>query len=1333
MKKSILSLFLLLPIFVDAQTACPSPLIKTSASSLLLGEVAQLEASGCSGLVLWYKQAPSNGVSPVEMGNHYYFSSSSLGTVRLYATCQSTICGVSAPSYVDLSILSGNVIASTTSDNYLKNSSLSSPTAAELGKYADIPISYNTGLPNISIPLTVLKGSQLSLSLSLSYHPSGNKVSQIASWVGLNWSLNAGGVISRQVMGGPDESWLGNKGEAPSVGDIASPVSNGFYADSGYSLPIFDGNTDNMNSSSNVSSYNAKRDKLESASRGYYDTEPDIFTFNVEGNAGKFYFDAQRVAHFVPEQDFKVEVVYTGNPSYEFDSFVLISPTGTRYYFGGSAYEKSSSTAGSSWGGSYLKSSWYLYKVESADREDVINLTYVDEAYSFYNLKDERYEMSTAASFIPVNPFTSYFTNHTSVEGKRLSQIQSKLMQVDFVANTLREDVGSLYYNRPNDVRLFSSPKRLDEIIVSSRSQATESTKYALNYGYYEAVLPPVGSFEYRIWTEVSLLEDSDKKRLKLLSVQEKSLDNSIEKPAYRFGYEGTALPRRLSFGQDHYGYSNGQINNQSFVDDVIISPRPNRSVNWSFMKAGHLTSIQYPTGASVSFEFEPHYDDTGASSYKGGLRLKSKTENDANGNSQVRNYSYGFGVYPYEISNYKYNFNLPLSNWQEFVSNWQTTIPPMPLLSKCEEAAITNTYLTLYSSNLYGSVASFLGSSPTYRRITVSEVGNGYSVFQYDYSYPKNFYNTYPYSSGELVNYVNNGKLISEEVYNQAGNLQEKTDYQYKVLPEANPINLVTAYHWEKIGVCQGTRNAFSKYSYPKTRSLLLEKKEISYDIDGTNPQEHIERYGYGNQHENYVRVSTEKSNTDSLVTERSLAKDYVVTGSLSGMAQRISELQARNINAEIENRQFIKKSGETAATMQAIGGSLNEFAVFSSNANLLKMSGVAALQVGEVPVSLSRSGIVSGIFTADNAYEKRANFVYNNAGLLASEALERGLSTTYTYQSNGLLSSKTLAGTQTISYNQSAYFGLQQLTDVSGKVQNFVYDKLGRFSYASLASNEITEKLRYVYSSSGSSCNVAAPVLSSTNTGLCEVTLSASGCGGTVTWNDGSVGNSLVVNTKTSTTYSATCSIPPCMSNSSNSLTIPILPNAWSSMDVGTPTAGCSQQNGSHLNLLGSGNLSSTDAFHYVYKELSGDFTMIAQVSSLQNVAGQRGGIMLRTSLTPTAIDYAIFQDGNTYVGLYRRETAGSANVFSGFQQASLNATWLKLVKTGSNLYAYFSTDTNPEANNAWLSTWSLVNGGSIPQNIAINSPFYLGLATWGNANLMTFSNITINGQPF
>ena len=133
------------------------------------------------------------------------------------------------------------------------------PNAASLGVYGEVPVGYHTGTPKISIPLHTLEKGDLQLPISLNYHASGIQVAQLSSWVGLGWSLDAGGVITRSVRSGPDEG---------------NATTDGYYADYGN---FFNGLP--------------TEPELDMALSGEIDTEPDAYFFNFSGFSGKFIFD----------------------------------------------------------------------------------------------------------------------------------------------------------------------------------------------------------------------------------------------------------------------------------------------------------------------------------------------------------------------------------------------------------------------------------------------------------------------------------------------------------------------------------------------------------------------------------------------------------------------------------------------------------------------------------------------------------------------------------------------------------------------------------------------------------------------------------------------------------------------------------------------------------------------------------------------------------------------------------------------------------------------------------------------------------------------------------
>ena len=142
------------------------------------------------------------------------------------------------------------------------------PTVASLARFGDVPVSLFTGSPKISIPVHALHSGAQSpdMSISLDYDASGILMNTLPSWTGYNWTLNVGGVISRQMYGFYD--------------DFLYPAQ----AHASNSRRWFDnyGKLEELMSASD----------RESAFNNWnilYDDGPDRFTFSFMGHSGKFY------------------------------------------------------------------------------------------------------------------------------------------------------------------------------------------------------------------------------------------------------------------------------------------------------------------------------------------------------------------------------------------------------------------------------------------------------------------------------------------------------------------------------------------------------------------------------------------------------------------------------------------------------------------------------------------------------------------------------------------------------------------------------------------------------------------------------------------------------------------------------------------------------------------------------------------------------------------------------------------------------------------------------------------------------------------------------------
>jgi small nuclear ribonucleoprotein (snRNP)-like protein len=83
-----------------------------------------------------------------------------------------------------------------------------SPEVASFQRYGDLPVGYQKGTVDISVPLGSIKLKGFTWPISLSYHTGGQKVGDPANSAGLGWTLNAGGTISHKVIGryGHDEA-----------------------------------------------------------------------------------------------------------------------------------------------------------------------------------------------------------------------------------------------------------------------------------------------------------------------------------------------------------------------------------------------------------------------------------------------------------------------------------------------------------------------------------------------------------------------------------------------------------------------------------------------------------------------------------------------------------------------------------------------------------------------------------------------------------------------------------------------------------------------------------------------------------------------------------------------------------------------------------------------------------------------------------------------------------------------------------------------------------------------------------------------------------------------
>lgn len=441
-----------------------------------------------------------------------------------------------------------------------------SPEAAALIKAIDIPVSYYTGVPDISFPLYTLKGRILEVPIGLSYNSSGIKVEEQASAVGLGWSLLMGGQITRTTVGLADEIpyWGYYYSGSFNDGDFQPSIESGFYT------------------------FHPDDDFLYDVAEGELDTEPDQFYFNFLGNSGKFCFDGEGGIVTIPLQ--KLSII----PYISYDDIVswkVTTSDGTQFFFGGTGsldlmatkcyYQDNSVSLEKT-----HNTSWYLTKIISRNLADTLYFTYTNEDYTYQN----PYSETIMWDFVSQTPILngnseaqiSVVRTEHHIDGARI--------------HTIKSAQGSVKVNYYGDRLDISDKGYIDNIKIFKQNDS-------LFKGF---------KFNYSYFISDGSSANNRKLRLRLDSIREFCNDKDTL-PGYKFQYLSKQLPERWSRQKDHWGYYNGASLNDNLGHSIPsidfglsrVFDGADRETNHDYQDACIIQRITYPTGGYSEFVFE--------------------------------------------------------------------------------------------------------------------------------------------------------------------------------------------------------------------------------------------------------------------------------------------------------------------------------------------------------------------------------------------------------------------------------------------------------------------------------------------------------------------------------------------------------------------------------------------------------------------------------------------------------------------------------------------------------------------------------------------------------
>lgn len=462
-----------------------------------------------------------------------------------------------------------------------------SPEAAAITQYGNQEINESTGKTALSIPIHTYTVGGISVPIGLNYIGSGVKVNAPNTWTGVNWTLNAGGVITRTVQDQPDE--VAQQRITQADIDALGLIDH-------YNLEALQ-----------IPSNNAALLYQFFNSPGW-DTQPDVFSFSFPGGSGSFYLD-ENFEPVLITNDNPLKIEITGSLSnqnnlIQFKEFKITTADGTMYYFGGNEVEQSQMEYG--WHNNtqpLADTGYFLYRIEHPINGDVFfeyhdNINYKTSVNLIHSAQN--YITNYAAGG---QPFPIGYCQPKSAVGR----LPSDAPQINF-NNIYNAKFLKRIYTNSNSIQevRFNSTTTIDggfnfervlesiEIVNNSTVLRTIDLEYVFDYE---------GIYANRFFlTEVDF--NDDKK--------------------YTFNYNNPLeLPRRFSYAQDHYGYYNGALSNEDGNGMLPTVPHPldpsfnhpintysdyaNRSFNFEKSLYGTLEQIVYPTGGRTTFEYESH------------------------------------------------------------------------------------------------------------------------------------------------------------------------------------------------------------------------------------------------------------------------------------------------------------------------------------------------------------------------------------------------------------------------------------------------------------------------------------------------------------------------------------------------------------------------------------------------------------------------------------------------------------------------------------------------------------------------------------------------------
>ncbi len=954
-----------------------------------------------------------------------------------------------------LSCFLSHLTADVMDDAMIEN--VTSPQVSNMFRYGDVPTSLFTGRIDLSIPLYTLDDPDFPLQISLTYNSEGFKPTMSSGFVGYGWFLNAGGCITREVRGVPDECIFLWANDIIQYGMLAT-IRYGWTGV--YKEDIFSFSNSCMSKTEEDGYYIGQKNNLA------FDYQPDIFHFNFCGHSGSFIIDNDGnptvingdfveidLSNLVNDEQTQNEKENYPHPKSS-AKIIITTLDGYQYIFGGnlSAIEYSvgiraateiKDGRGMCTSRFVAANAWYLTQIIAPDKRTV-NFSYKNTGYTDYNDNIWRFTEHYVGppTALPKHSLYKNITP-TSFTGYTLSKecilesitIDSPYnLRIDFRSSVAQHKLYSV-----SRCGMCKPNYQLDAVVVTKNNRPFRQANLRYAYQYREE--DNDNSYYWRFLSRVTL--------------------SDIGSYQLEYGH-GSQEYLSLDVPNDQYY--------RVFANEYGYSREASSTM-------GILQSITYPTGGKQVFAFSEHdygtrryysaigmtnlqlvNDGTGANYYQPcGARISSIETYDNNTLIEKRNFTYqtkdhkSSGIYYDRLRIfYKDDVNLIPSKYGVY-STLQTHVGYSRVVETTYQYPSRDRFTTEYEFSTGDN--QYSTSSDPY--INIRQI-----VTAKDTVWDIYFTNLLTYNS-VLSSY---GKLLSKVCKDKNGHTITAYTYQYNNIPSSSVTLLPRGrFHYgrSKEIVIFGSTASFGVSRKLQIYPAVLEQEVCtSYTTDGNNLFTN-RCYEYDSKH----RIITQTTdNSDGKVYFQSYRyPDWGFSGvwSEGSYAEGWRVLADNNrISSPIEtisgyfdesNRKFVtaarlslyRKKSIINVQRTSVGESIEkpDFDMYSWIRKDMQLKLDAPIS-NFAPLSVRLNEVAY-----DSRYQTTCDYIYGTNWIRPTTISPIGQPAT-TYQWQGLYPVSKTIGSQTYTYTHIPYVGISSITDPRGITTYYNYDGAGRLT---------------------------------------------------------------------------------------------------------------------------------------------------------------------------------------------------------------------------------------------------------------------------------------------